>query len=72
MLLLPACYCLPAAATPLLRCWCHVPHASQLYAAGGVRSLWTGLSTTLVRAFPANAAHWLAWELTMYGLRDGE
>lgn len=29
---------------------------------GGVRSWWAGLGPTLFRAFPANAAQWLAWE----------
>lgn len=29
---------------------------------GGVRSWWAGLGPTILRAFPANAAQWLAWE----------
>ena len=33
--------------------------------AGGVKALYAGLSPTLIRAFPANAAQWLAWELCM-------
>ena len=36
----------------------------QSYAAGGRRVLYAGLTPTLVRAFPANAAQWLAWELS--------
>lgn len=32
---------------------------------GGVRGLYAGLTPTLVRAFPANACQWLAWELFM-------
>ena len=31
--------------------------------AGGAKALYAGLTPTLVRAFPANAAQWLAWEL---------
>lgn len=31
--------------------------------AGGVRSLYAGLTPTLIRAFPANAAQWLAYEV---------
>ncbi|GAB4822826.1 hypothetical protein N2152v2_009872 [Parachlorella kessleri] len=44
-----------------------------LYAEGGLRSLYAGLSPTLIRAFPANAAQWLAWELCaeqLYKWRD--
>jgi hypothetical protein len=37
----------------------------MLWREGGMRSLWTGLSPTLVRAFPANACQWLAWEVAM-------
>lgn len=33
--------------------------------AGGLKTLYAGLSPTLIRAFPANAAQWLAWELCM-------
>jgi Mitochondrial carrier protein len=29
---------------------------------GGVQASWAGLGPTMVRAFPANAAQWLAWE----------
>ncbi|KAL4421304.1 hypothetical protein ABPG75_010595 [Micractinium tetrahymenae] len=32
---------------------------------GGLAALYAGLTPTLVRAFPANAAQWLAWELCM-------
>ena len=37
--------------------------------AGGWRALYAGLSPTMVRAFPANAAQWLAWELAQQQLR---
>jgi hypothetical protein len=37
----------------------------MLWKEGGRRSLWAGLSPTLVRAFPANACQWLAWEVAM-------
>lgn len=37
----------------------------MLWQEGGRRSLWAGLSPTLVRAFPANACQWLAWEVAM-------
>ena len=29
---------------------------------GGLRCWWGGLAPTLLRAFPANAAQWFAWE----------
>lgn len=35
-----------------------------MYKQGGRRTLYAGLTPTLVRAFPANAAQWLAWELS--------
>lgn len=35
-----------------------------LHAEGGLRSLYSGLAPTMLRAFPANAAQWLAWELS--------
>ncbi|KAI3423946.1 hypothetical protein D9Q98_009780 [Chlorella vulgaris] len=37
---------------------------------GGVRALYAGLSPTLARAFPANAAQWLAWELCMQRMQQ--
>ena len=37
----------------------------MLWQEGGRRALWAGLSPTLVRAFPANACQWLAWEVAM-------
>jgi len=37
--------------------------------AGGVQTLYAGLSPTLIRAFPANAAQWLAWELCIQQLQ---
>ncbi|KAG2426438.1 hypothetical protein HYH02_014796 [Chlamydomonas schloesseri] len=43
----------------LLRQW------AMLWREGGVRSLYAGLTPTLVRAFPANACQWLAWEAIM-------
>lgn len=35
----------------------------RMWRSGGVRVLWAGLMPTLGRAFPANAAQWVAWEL---------
>lgn len=32
---------------------------------GGVAAVYSGLSPTLIRAFPANACQWLAWEASM-------
>ena len=46
-------------------------HLSRLAAAGGARALWAGLAPTLVRAFPANAAQWLTYELVVGGLGGG-
>jgi hypothetical protein len=46
----------------------HVP--SQLLREGGVASLYAGLTPTLIRAYPANACQWLAWELVMRGLHQ--
>jgi hypothetical protein len=37
--------------------------------AGGVQALYAGLTPTLARAFPANAAQWLAWELCLQQLQ---
>ena len=34
-------------------------------AAGGLNTLYAGIRPTLIRAFPANAAQWLAWECAM-------
>ena len=36
-----------------------------LHGAGGRKVLYTGIRPTLIRAFPANAAQWLAWEITL-------
>lgn len=33
--------------------------------AGGLRVMYAGLAPTLLRAFPANAAQWLTWDLLM-------
>ncbi|PNW71127.1 hypothetical protein CHLRE_17g747797v5 [Chlamydomonas reinhardtii] len=41
---------------------------AMLWREGGLRSLYAGLTPTLVRAFPANACQWLAWEAIMRGL----
>lgn len=43
---------------------CSKVNLTGKYAAGGRRTLYAGLTPTLVRAFPANAAQWLAWELS--------
>ena len=37
--------------------------------AGGVQALYAGLTPALARAFPANAAQWLAWELCLQQLQ---
>jgi hypothetical protein len=51
----------------------HTPHTHSHppppRPAGGVRALYAGLSPTLARAFPANAAQWLAWELCLQQMR---
>lgn len=36
---------------------------------GGLRCWWGGLAPTLLRAFPANAAQWMAWEAAQRVLR---
>lgn len=36
---------------------------------GGLRCWWGGLVPTLLRAFPANAAQWIAWEAAQRALR---
>jgi hypothetical protein len=43
-------------------------HLGSLAREGGVRALWSGLAPTLARAFPANAAQWLAYELVLQQL----
>ncbi|GLC46505.1 hypothetical protein PLESTB_000334100 [Pleodorina starrii] len=43
-------------------------HWLMLWREGGLASLYAGLTPTLVRAFPANACQWLAWELVMRNL----
>jgi hypothetical protein len=45
-------------------------HLRMLWAEGGARALWSGLTPTLVRAFPANAAQWLAYELVLQQFRS--
>eukprot|EP00882_Tetradesmus_deserticola_P016494 GHRQ01017623.1.p5 GENE.GHRQ01017623.1~~GHRQ01017623.1.p5 ORF type:complete len:107 (+),score=40.28 GHRQ01017623.1:144-464(+) len=42
-----------------------VQQLRMLWREGGRRSLWAGLAPTVVRAFPANACQWLAWEVAM-------
>ncbi len=39
-------------------------HRKAACIAGGRRTMYAGLTPTLIRAFPANAAQWLAWELS--------
>ncbi len=41
-----------------------------LYREGGRRALYAGLTPTLLRAFPANACQWLAWEAAIHALRE--
>lgn len=43
-------------------------HLSMMWREGGVRALWAGLAPTVVRAAPANAAQWLAYELALQQL----
>lgn len=40
----------------------------MLWREGGAGALYSGLGPTLARAFPANAAQWLAWELAVEAL----
>lgn len=40
-------------------------HIRRAFQQGGIRSLYAGFSTTVMRAFPANAAQWMVWEMTM-------
>ena len=42
-----------------------VGQTGELYRAGGRRPMYAGLAPTLMRAFPANAAQWLTWELAL-------
>ncbi|EFN50961.1 hypothetical protein CHLNCDRAFT_141587 [Chlorella variabilis] len=42
----------------------------MVYREGGIQALYAGLSPTLARAFPANAAQWLAWELCMQQMQQ--
>jgi len=41
-----------------------------LHREGGRRALYAGLTPTLLRAFPANACQWLAWEAAIHALRE--
>ncbi|PNH04257.1 Mitochondrial carnitine/acylcarnitine carrier-like protein [Tetrabaena socialis] len=45
-----------------------VQHWAMLWREGRLAALYAGLTPTLLRAFPANAAQWLAWEACMRGL----
>ena len=36
----------------------------RMWQEGGARCWWAGLQPTLLRAFPANAAQWIVWELS--------
>ena len=36
-----------------------------LAAEGGLRKMYAGFTPTIIRAFPANAAQWLTWELAL-------
>lgn len=42
---------------------------ARMWHEGGVRCWWAGLTPTLIRAFPANAAQWVVWELSTSLLR---
>jgi hypothetical protein len=43
-------------------------HLRMLVREGGARALWSGLAPTVARAFPANAAQWLCYELVLQQL----
>jgi hypothetical protein len=43
----------------------------QMWKQGRHRTYWSGLGPTLCRAFPANAAQWLVWEMTAMWLQQG-
>jgi len=45
-----------------------VEQLRRIYREGGRRSLYSGLSPTLIRAAPANAMQWLTWELSIQEL----
>ena len=40
----------------------------RMWAEGGRHTVWSGLRPTLLRAFPANAAQWMVWELSLSAL----
>eukprot|EP00803_Ostreobium_quekettii_P008881 evm.model.scf_335EXC.7 EVM.evm.TU.scf_335EXC.7 scf_335EXC:36030-41569(-) len=40
-------------------------HLRMMLLSGGVRALYAGLTPTLIRAFPANAAQWVTWEVVV-------
>lgn len=40
----------------------------RMWREGGRHTLWAGLRPTLLRAFPANAAQWIVWELAVSAL----
>ena len=41
----------------------------RMWVQRGLRGMWAGLGPTLLRAFPANAAQWIVWELSTATLR---
>ncbi|CAL5229862.1 g13273 [Coccomyxa viridis] len=42
-----------------------IRNLQMMYREGGLGTLYAGIRPTLIRAFPANAAQWLAWEIAM-------
>lgn len=49
-----------------ISCW------KMTVAAGGYKALWKGFGTCAARAFPANAAGFLAYEWGLEQIRDAE
>lgn len=45
-----------------------VAQLQQMWGQGGGRGVYRGLTPTLLRAFPANACQWLAWEAAVHVL----
>lgn len=41
----------------------------QMWCSGGLQGLWAGLWPTMLRAFPANAAQWVVWEVSLAALQ---
>ena len=44
-------------------------HLKSIVNESGVRALWRGVVPAMLRAFPANAAQWLAWEMAIWTLQ---